>query len=351
MRRYVILFALLAVVLAACRVESNIILDINEDGSATVGAEVGFDDEFLALITESGGSPEDLFSDLPNFGDDVVTTERTEGDMTYFGVVGEVDDLSTLEAGSENLEGFESFSYTFDESSATLEAVIAAANTGDFGGEFGIDPSTITDEFFSANLIVTMPGTVTESNADVVRGDGSLVWNIPLTGEKQVFATSETGASATSWFIFVLVLVLLVMAIAAIVAVVVSRRQSQKAVDAAVAAHAAEASAADDDASDGGTEELPPPPADDAPPADEGAADEDVAPAPDAATGSEESDQTSEAEATEQESATDDSADDSDGADEPAGDESGQDEEEDEPDGADGADGDDSASDDEPTSS
>ena len=258
MRRHIILFALLAIVLTACRVESNIILDINEDGSATVGAEVGFDDEFLALITESGGSPEDLFSDLPNFGDDVVTTERTEGDMTYFGVVGEVDDLSTLEAGSEDLEGFQSFSYTYDDSSATLEAVIAAASTGDFGGEFGIDPSTITEEFFSANLIVTMPGTVTESNADIVRGDGSLVWNIPLTGEKEVFATSEIGASATSWFIFVLVIVLLAMAAAAIVAVVVSRRQSQKAVDEAIAAHAAETTddAADDD------DPVPPPPVD-----------------------------------------------------------------------------------------
>ena len=258
MRRHIILFALLAIVLTACRVESNIILDINEDGSATVGAEVGFDDEFLALITESGGSPEDLFSDLPNFGDDVVTTERTEGDMTYFGVVGEVDDLSTLVAGSDDLEGFQSFSYTYDDSSATLEAVIAAASTGDFGGEFGIDPSTITEEFFSANLIVTMPGTVTESNADIVRGDGSLVWNIPLTGEKEVFATSEIGASATSWFIFVLVIVLLAMAAAAIVAVVVSRRQSQKAVDEAIAAHAAETT---DDAADDG-DPVPPPPVD-----------------------------------------------------------------------------------------
>ena len=163
--------------------------------------------------------------------------------MTYFGVFGEVDDLSTLQAGSSELEGFSSFSYTFDESSATLDAVISAADTGDFGdlGDFGLDPSTITDEFFSANLIVTMPGTVTESNADVVRGDGSLVWAIPLTGETEVFATSDLGANATSWFIFVLVLVLLVGAIAAIVAVTVSRRTSQKAVDEAVAAHQAEA--------------------------------------------------------------------------------------------------------------
>ena len=42
MRTYVLAFFGLALLLSACRIESNIILDINQDGSATVGAEVGF---------------------------------------------------------------------------------------------------------------------------------------------------------------------------------------------------------------------------------------------------------------------------------------------------------------------
>ena len=85
MRKYLIIFALLSIALSACRVESNIILDINKDGSATVGAEVGFDQEFRNLIEQSGGSPDDILSDLPDFGgQDVQPIQRTEGDMTFY---------------------------------------------------------------------------------------------------------------------------------------------------------------------------------------------------------------------------------------------------------------------------
>ena len=41
MRKYLILIALLTVALSACRVESIVTLDIEADGSALVGAELG----------------------------------------------------------------------------------------------------------------------------------------------------------------------------------------------------------------------------------------------------------------------------------------------------------------------
>ena len=77
MRRYLILMAVLAFALTACRVESNIILDIEEDGSALVGAELGFDEEFRQLLGDNNVDPDDLFGGLPDLGaDDVVQTER-----------------------------------------------------------------------------------------------------------------------------------------------------------------------------------------------------------------------------------------------------------------------------------
>ena len=180
MRKYFLLFALLALSLAACRVESNVTLDISEDGSATVGAEVGFDEEFKQLIEQSGASTDDIFGDLPSFGDgDVQTTERTDGDMTYYGVTSQVENLSDFDMGSAQGEVFSSFSYTFDDQSAKLDAVLSSADLGAAGGDLPIDPSQITDEFFSANIIVKMPGNVTESNADEVRSDGSLVYPGP----------------------------------------------------------------------------------------------------------------------------------------------------------------------------
>jgi hypothetical protein len=278
MRKYLLLFTLLALLLAACRVESNVTLDISEDGSATVGAEVGFDEEFKQLIEQSGANTEDIFGDLPSFGGgEVQTTERTDGDMSYYGVTSQVDDLSDFDMGSAQGDVFSSFSYTFDDASAKLDAVLSSADLGAAGGDLPIDPSTITDEIFSANIVVKMPGNVTESNADEVRSDGSLVWNIPFSGTKEITATSDFGSSKTNWVLFILIGVLIIGVIAAVVATIVSRRESQKAVEAAAASHQAPAatSATTRDQTDqapAAMRELPeasPPPAVDAPALDE----------------------------------------------------------------------------------
>lgn len=242
MRKFMLLIALLTIVLAGCRVESNVILDIDEDGSALVGAEMGFDDEFAALLEDSDMSPDELFADLPSFGDDVVAIERTEGDMTYVGVASTVDDISNFQQNAAELGTFSSFSYEFDDSGATLDATVSAADVGELGGDglddLGIDPSQLTDEFFSANVVVTMPGEVSEHNADVVRSDGTLVWKVPFSGSTQITAVSSFGTSAANWTLIILIGLLLIGVVAVVAALIMSRRQSQSAVDEAAASHA-----------------------------------------------------------------------------------------------------------------
>ena len=132
-----------------------------------------------------------------------------------------------------------------------MEASVDAQDIGELGGEgLPIDPSQLTDEFFSANVVVTMPGTVTEHNADEVRSDGTLVWKIPFTGSTEIVAASEFGASSSSWILLIVLAVVVVGVIAAAVATVVSRRESKSAVAAAAASHQAvddaEASEPDD---------------------------------------------------------------------------------------------------------
>lgn len=158
--------------------------------------------------------------------------------MTFVGIASNVEDLSTFDADSAQAEAFSSFSYVFDESSARLEASVDAQDIGELGGEgLPIDPSQLTDEFFSANVIVTMPGTVTEHDADEVRSDGTLVWKIPFTGSKEINATSEFGSSSSSWILLIVLAVVIVGVIAAAVATIVSRRESKNAVAAAAASH------------------------------------------------------------------------------------------------------------------
>ncbi len=242
MRKYLILIALLTVALSACRVESIVTLDIEEDGSALVGAEIGYDEEFAQLLGDAGADPGELFADLPNFGgDDIVQTERTEGDMTFVGVASRIDDLSQFSATEAAGEIFNSFSYEFDDRTATLSATITAETLGDASGDLPIDPSDLTEDFFRALVVVTMPGTVTESNADEVRADGALVWNLPITGgDVQIQATSDLGGSGASNLLIILVAAFIIVAIIAIIAAtIMNRRRSQDAVAAAAAAHEA----------------------------------------------------------------------------------------------------------------
>jgi len=244
MRKYVIAFLGLAFLLSACRIESNIILDINEDGSATVGAEIGFDEEMLDLLMSQGDmDPSEIISDLPDLGGGgTEPIERTEGDMTYFGAKTDIDNLSTYDFGGLEGETFSEFSYEFDDASATLTAKVDATGVGDLGGgDLPIDPSEITGDIFSARVLVTMPGNVDESNADEVLSDGTLVWNLPFTGTKEIFVTSSFGTSGLNTIWLILGGILIVGAIAAIAAMTMSNKDSEKAVAEAAAEHQASA--------------------------------------------------------------------------------------------------------------
>lgn len=239
MRKYVLAFFGLALLLSACRIESNIILDINEDGSATVGAEVGFDEDMLDLVSQSGDDPQELLSDLPSLdGEDVEPISRVEGDMTFFGFTTSVEDLSTYDFAGLQGETFSEFIYESDDSSATLTATVDATGIGDLGGgDIPIDPADITADLFSARVLVTMPGSVTEHNADEVTGDGTLVWNLPLSGSVDVFATSTFGNTAPTWFWFVVGGILIIGTGATVAAVMMSRKNSEKAVADAAASY------------------------------------------------------------------------------------------------------------------
>jgi hypothetical protein len=239
MRKYFLAFLGLALLLSACRIESNINLDINEDGSATVAAEVGFDEEMLDLVGQGGGDPGDILGDLPDLGgQDTQPIQRVEGDMSYFGVQTTIADLSTFDFDGLDGQTFSEFSYEFDDSSATLSAKVDSSGLGDLGGDdLPIDPSEITGDIFSAQVVVAMPGTVTVHNADEVRSDGTLVWNLPLSGTKDILATSDFGSSPANWIWFVVGGVLIVGIIAAVGAVMMSKRNSEQAVVAAAVEH------------------------------------------------------------------------------------------------------------------
>jgi len=259
MKRLLLVIAGIALLTVACRAEVNVRVDINEDQTGTATFEVGLDDEFKGLIESNGGSTDDLFSEL-NLEEGAGTAfTRTEGDMTYTGVekdftdIAEVTDELSSATGIDGL--FDDFTFEMDDKTAELTASITAPEQD--AGDFPIDPSQLTGDLFSSNFILTMPGTVVESNADEVLADGSLRWDLPiLGGTKDVHARSEFGGSSLWWLWIVLGVVLVVGVIAIVAAVLMGKRQQQDAVNDAAAQYpesAVEALASDTTTDDTGS--------------------------------------------------------------------------------------------------
>ena len=234
MKRLVLLVVGIALLTVACRAEINVLVDIEEDRSGTIAFEFGLDEEFRELIESSGGTTDDVFGEFDLGMEGGTVTERTEGDMVYTGATQDFDDISEVMAdliGDTSDEGmFTEFSFVMDDETAALSAT-ASQSTEDLG-DIPFDPSEITDDVFSANFILGMPGTVVEHNADEVLSDGRLLWSLPILGGTKTFiAKSEFGGSSSLGWLWILLGVVLIVGVAAIIAaVVLGKRQEKQAV-------------------------------------------------------------------------------------------------------------------------
>ena len=244
MKKLLLLVAGIALVTVACRAEVNVSVDIEEDRSGAIAFEFGIDEEFRELIESSGGTTDDLFGDLDlgiDLGaEDGTVIERTDGDMTYTGAKQEFADISEVMGdliGETNDDAlFQEFSFVMDDDSAALSAMATGDATD--AGELPFDPTELTDDVFSANFILGMPGTVVEHNADEVLSDGRLLWSLPILGGTKTFvAKSEFGGSSLWWLWIILGVVLVVGVIAIIAAVLLGKKQEKEAVTDAAAAY------------------------------------------------------------------------------------------------------------------
>jgi len=202
MRKMWPILAALVVLTSACRLETNVSIDVNEDGSGTFTAEIGLDQEMRDALEGFGGS-DDLLSSL-ELGDGTPTETRTEGDMTYVSSTQSFADaveLQTVIDANEDQASFEEFELEVTEDGARL-----VAKTGPLAGEDGtgadelpFDISALSDDFFSANIFVKLPGTVTKENADETMSDGRLRWAISVTDPIDIEAETSLGSTGIPW--------------------------------------------------------------------------------------------------------------------------------------------------------
>lgn len=223
MRRFMALAALVALVTAACKIETNFGAVINADGSGTIIAEVGMDDEAQSFFMEDIDDPfEDIdLADLPG----ARTRQERRGDMDFWIVEADVADItaaqSELVGAADSL--LETFTITITDELVTVTGTASADDAfGDADEMF--DPQVFEDSI-SANLKITMPGRITSHNATSQDGN-TLIWAIPvLSGEpltveaqSDPHGTPASGSGGGGIPLWVIVLIVAVIALAALYA-------------------------------------------------------------------------------------------------------------------------------------
>jgi len=229
MRKIWLLAIAAALLSTACRIETNILINLNEDETGSFGFEFGMDEEFRALIAEQGDafSEADFFegigADLPGG----IVTERTREDMTYSVYTVDFDDAEAAQwlIGEAAGTGGD-IDVTWTDDSVSITATLGGTGEdggifgdlgGAAGGDLGGDPeddffSGFADDFFSGSVIVSMPGAVGTNNADRVLEDGRLAWDLSLDGgDIEIQAVSDLGGGSIfpAWAVLLLVLVAL----------------------------------------------------------------------------------------------------------------------------------------------
>jgi hypothetical protein len=235
LRRLIPFLVVGAVLLAGCRAEINVGMDVESSGAGTVAAEVGVDDELLSLIESSGGSIDDLVGELPEGA--TALEPREEGELTIYGFTRAFtspEELNTLLA--DGIQGIEAegteLELVVEDGGATLTASIAIPDVTEQAGELG-DLGGSLGEFISASFRAHLPGDVVEHNADRILDDGTLVWDMPVTGGTvDVSARSESGGG----FPVVPVVIGIVLVVAGGAAIYLLSRRSKGEGAAAIAA-------------------------------------------------------------------------------------------------------------------
>jgi hypothetical protein len=182
MRRIIVVAALLALVTAACQIETNLTADIKADGSGTITVELGYDQEAASFIEQASGSQDPLagqpITNLPN----AQVRQEDRGNMHFYIVSSEVDNVATALndlAQQEQGSAMQNLQVTVAPDSITVTGNAGGQDALSGGGE-GIPVDQIS-QYVRANVKITLPGKILQNNADS-RDGNTLTWALPLTG-------------------------------------------------------------------------------------------------------------------------------------------------------------------------
>ncbi len=172
-------------------------LDVAEDGSGTLAAEVAINNQLRDLIDQLAGDSEAIIAGL-DLGLQGERSTSTDGEMTiYTTEVGFSDEDSIEQAAAGN---FTFFDLEMTDEGVTLEATLDLAGEVDLS-QFPVTPDIIDPEALEAQISVLLPGEITDHNADEVTTDGRLRWVIPLDNVLYMFANTEYPTAGFPWWL------------------------------------------------------------------------------------------------------------------------------------------------------
>lgn len=200
MKRFLILISLLSILTAGCRAEVGLLLDVAEDGSGTLAAEVGIDQQLRGLIDQLGGDSDAIISGL-DLGLTGTSDTRVDGELTVYTTEVVFSDTAAIpEAAAGN---FTSFTLDLTDEGTSLEATLDLAGGLDLS-QFPLDPATFDSEALQARILVSLPGDPANHNADEILDDGRFAWTIPLDTSLYMFADTVYPTSGFPWWLVIL---------------------------------------------------------------------------------------------------------------------------------------------------
>jgi hypothetical protein len=200
MKRLAALVVLFALLMTGCRAEVRLLLDVADDGSGTLAAEVGINNQLKDLIDQLAGDSERIISglDLGLVGEG---DTRVEGDLTVYTTEVAFEEESEIAGAAAG--NFTTFDLEMTDEGASLEATLDLAGELDLS-EFPVAPSSIDPQTLEGYVIVSLPGEIDDHNADEVTQDGRLSWNIPLDNELYMYANTVYPKTAFPWWLVTL---------------------------------------------------------------------------------------------------------------------------------------------------
>jgi hypothetical protein len=201
------LIALGAILLAGCRLEARVGLDVQDDGSGEAVVEVGIDDELLELIRPVGIEVEQIIEGLGVVSGGGEVDERREGDVNYYSATRTFTSVAELEEIIGSLGDIDvgEVSLQVDDEGASFAGRLEPPEIdATLGGVGLIDPGQL-EGAVEFNLDLKLPGDVVSHDADEVLADGALRWSIDLDGPTEMNAESTFGDGGfPTWLIAII---------------------------------------------------------------------------------------------------------------------------------------------------